>query len=190
MSIIQEVEENEDVRAVEQIYLDSFKPNLNCSDDASYPTRSRKPKNYEVMTPTGEVITVTDVLNFCESNNLDFSEFYKVARSQRGSFKGYRVLKVDDIPTNFKNKTETEEYKKRNKEVVALMHSKITKEGRSRTSLALSKRYLITTPDNIQFCIIGLNYFCKDRDLDVSHLAKVARGIRKHCKQYRCEEIV
>lgn len=52
-----------------------------------------------------------------------------------------------------------------------------------------SKKWLLTNPDGIQLCVIGLLTFCKENGLHDSLLRKVAWGQRSHHKGWKMEEI-
>jgi group I intron endonuclease len=51
----------------------------------------------------------------------------------------------------------------------------------------LSKKYVVSFPNNKEYVVVGLRNFCRDRD-DVSYkgLAAVATGKRNHHKGYKC----
>lgn len=55
---------------------------------------------------------------------------------------------------------------------------------------SMTQFYKITTPDNIEFCSIGLYHVAKENNLDVSCLYKVSKGKRKHHKHWKVEEIL
>lgn len=191
MRIIDKAETQADLLNLEQAYIDTFNPPLNLSKDVRYPTGSRPSKLYEVVNKDGVIVRTNEVLEFCKKHNIDFTEFYKVARGQRLSCKGWKIVSIDGVKTKERiHKRYIPEYVVKNKETIKKMQKAKTKKSDEITSLKLSKKYLITTPDKIQFCVIGLNWFCKKENLDVTHLAKVARGDRKHHKGYLCEEIV
>ena len=60
-----------------------------------------------------------------------------------------------------------------------------TEESEKKKSLSLSKRYHVISPDNIEFCILGLTDFCNTYNLDNSGVSKVANGKLKHYKQWK-----
>lgn len=64
-----------------------------------------------------------------------------------------------------------------------------TKKALTKLSISNSIKYLITTPNNIQLCIIGMNNFCKKYNLDVSSMCKVAKGYRKSHKGFKAQII-
>lgn len=49
-----------------------------------------------------------------------------------------------------------------------------------------SKSYTIISPTNRIHKIVNLNRFCRENQLDQSCMASVAKGKRKHHKQWRC----
>lgn len=190
MRKIDTAETHEDLLNLEQAYIDTFNPPLNMSKNVRYPTGNRPANVYEVMNNEGLILTVNNALVFCKEHNIDFTEFYKVARAERCSCRSWKVVSVNGVKITPRiNKTTTQEYKERRKEVIKIMQASVTKEHREKQSINASKKYLITTPDKIQFCVIGLNWFCKQKSLDVSNLAKVAQGKAKQYKGYLCEEI-
>jgi predicted GIY-YIG superfamily endonuclease len=190
--IIDSAKTHVELLKLEQSYIDTFQPPLNMSKKVTYPTGNRPSKLYEVINDSGLIIKTNKVVEFCKKHNIDFTDFYKVARGERCSCKGWRIISIDGKKVEPRiNKTTTEKYKKRNKEIIKIMQAAVTKEHREKQSINSSKRYLITTPDEIQFCVIGLNWFCKQHDnLDVSCLAKLAKGKMKNYKGYLCEEIM
>jgi hypothetical protein len=59
-----------------------------------------------------------------------------------------------------------------------------------RMILAISKKYKIITPTGEEIYVYGLKQFCKSykkEKLCDSTLIKVAKGIHKHHKGYKCE---
>ena len=78
----------------------------------------------------------------------------------------------------------------RRKAVVEAQKKANTKEAKEKRSLTSSNKYIITNPENIQFCVIGLNWFCKNNNLDVSTLNKVVKGKRKSHKGYKASLII
>lgn len=67
--------------------------------------------------------------------------------------------------------------KKRTPDSIAKMVSKIAQE------------YIVTSPDGIEFRIKNLNQFCKERDLSVTHMSKVANSKRTHHKGWKCRKV-
>jgi hypothetical protein len=45
----------------------------------------------------------------------------------------------------------------------------------------------ITSPNNEIFIVYGLGQFCREHNLSQSHMFSVAKGIRKHHKNWKCE---
>jgi group I intron endonuclease len=64
-----------------------------------------------------------------------------------------------------------------------------TQESEKKKSLSLSKRYHVVSPNNIEFCIIGLTDFCNTYNLDPSAVSKVSNGKLKHYKQWRITKL-
>jgi len=72
----------------------------------------------------------------------------------------------------------------------SMKDKKPSEETKSRISKAKSKRYKITTPDGDIIFVHGLKEFCsnyKKEKLYNQNLIEVARGKRKHHKNYKCE---
>jgi group I intron endonuclease len=51
----------------------------------------------------------------------------------------------------------------------------------------LGKKYIITDPAGYIFEIKNLNKFCRENNLDTSHMVSIAKGIRKTHKKYKCQ---
>jgi hypothetical protein len=49
------------------------------------------------------------------------------------------------------------------------------------------KEYIITYPNGKKECVIGINSFARENNLNAQNLMKVANGEREHHKGYRCE---
>jgi group I intron endonuclease len=49
-----------------------------------------------------------------------------------------------------------------------------------------AKLFMVTDPNGQEIRVLSLDKFCKEHNLDSSHLIKVARGIRKHYKGWVC----
>lgn len=47
-------------------------------------------KTWSIVSPTGEVLTVTNLSKFCKENNLNTSSMYEVMSGKRRTHKGYR----------------------------------------------------------------------------------------------------
>ena len=48
------------------------------------------------------------------------------------------------------------------------------------------KKYIITFPDGHEEVIIGLNEFCRNNNLQSTNMIKVAKGIYKYHKGFKC----
>ena len=53
-----------------------------------------------------------------------------------------------------------------------------------------AKEYIVTSPSNKEIRIKSLSYFCNQNELPQSNMWKVAKGLREHCKQWKCREVV
>ena len=49
-----------------------------------------------------------------------------------------------------------------------------------------SKSYIIMEPNGNQYKILNLNKFCRENELDQPSMISVAKGKRKHHKQWKC----
>ncbi len=67
--------------------------------------------------------------------------------------------------------------KNRTPESIAKMVSKIAQE------------YIVTSPDGIETHIKNLNQFCREHNLSVSHMSKVANSKRTHHKGWKCRKV-
>lgn len=59
--------------------------------------------------------------------------------------------------------------------------------GRTGVLNKQSKKYLITTPNNEKFIVVGLNQFCIKNNLTTTLMSKVAKNKTKQHKGYKCE---
>ncbi|QAU05470.1 HNH homing endonuclease [Klebsiella phage K1-ULIP33] len=72
-----------------EIKTDNFVQNLEwCT--SQYNTEYSQAKTYEILTPKGERITVTNLRKFCRDNNLCQSNMNKVFNGKASHHKGYR----------------------------------------------------------------------------------------------------
>ena len=51
---------------------------------------------------------------------------------------------------------------------------------------SISKQWIIIFPNGKQKTITNLNEFCKNNNLHISAMSQVAKGNRKHHKQFKC----
>lgn len=112
------------------------------------------------------------------------------------SYKGWEVLSVDFKPVirtcraTFTAPWENEDYREKMRAVsikANLEHMELHREIGEKVWGNKRLRYPMTTPENISFCIEGLNRFCKENDLDTSNMAKVAKGKAKYYKGWKCK---
>lgn len=61
-----------------------------------------------------------------------------------------------------------------------------TKEAILKRANAISKNYIVTSPDGRSMKVRNLAAFCRENDLRQGHLSAVARGERKHHKGWSC----
>lgn len=50
-----------------------------------------------------------------------------------------------------------------------------------------SKSFIVKSPNGDIYHVRGMRFFCKDKNLNPSHMIQVARGNRKHHKNWKCE---
>lgn len=63
-----------------------------------------------------------------------------------------------------------------------------TRSEAHRAALGASraKTYIVTSPDGVEQTVTNLRQFCRDNDLQQSHMGKVARGVQDNHKGWRC----
>lgn len=82
---------------------------------------------WEVITPTNEVLTIANMLEFCRQNNLNASAMSAVARGRKSMYKGYKCKKL----TNKRNVVyELAEYVFMTKEERSQQLKKIARRGK------------------------------------------------------------
>ena len=64
---------------------------------------------------------------------------------------------------------------------------KRSKETCENIGKAVAKTWIVIDPDGNEQVIISLNKFCKENNLDVGNMAKVAKGKYKHHKGWKCK---
>jgi hypothetical protein len=87
---------------------------------------------WSIITPTGEEIVISNMLEFCRNNKLNASAMSAVARGNRGHYKGYKCKKITnnrDViyePKDYVYKTK-EEKSKITSDAVKIARRKIAK---------------------------------------------------------------
>ena len=61
--------------------------------------------------------------------------------------------------------------------------------GKWKNSIRHSLKYLLTSPDNIQFCAIGVQHLKEQFDLDPSYLLKLDKNKINYYKGWKCKKI-
>ncbi len=96
---------------------------------------------------------------------------YRVKKPKVIKAKNPRQSPSDELRYKFGNGMRG---KKRTPESVARMIDKIAKE------------YIVTSPDGVEMHIKNLNQFCRENNLSVTHMSKVAHSKRTHHKGWKC----
>jgi group I intron endonuclease len=118
------------------------------------------PNGYN-KSPGGNVTFLTD----------DGRERKKIKATQRWQDEDYKLEMLDDVLIRARTAAHTTEAN--------------IKRG---NSLVNNRRYLITTPDGIEYCTYGLTHL-QELGLDVSALTKVARNILTNHKGYKVKSL-
>ena len=93
-----------------------------------------------------------------------------------------------ELYKNKKRKKFSEEWKNNmSKSHVGLKQSENTINKRIEK---YSKEWLLFSPENDVFIVRNLSKFCRDRNLDQGNMIKVAKGIYKHCKNWKCAKVI
>ena len=133
-------------------------------------------KIYIVTDPTGVSQTITGLNHFCSNNNLNSCAMNNVAQGRKDHHKGWKCVHKD------KNLQNEANIKRDNRKILA------------KFNLNGINKYELISPEN-QIIIVGdtrvntLNNFCKDNNLQASHMAAIARGERKHHKGWKCKKL-
>jgi hypothetical protein len=53
-----------------------------------------------------------------------------------------------------------------------------------------AKKYIVTFPDNHKELVIGMKHFCRLNGLDSSTMFKIAKGIYKQHRGFKCENYI
>ncbi len=78
-----------EVNHINEVKTDNRVSNLEwCT--SQYNTEYSQAKTYELISPNGEVITVTNLNKFCRDNNLNTSTMYQMLLGRYSHHKGYR----------------------------------------------------------------------------------------------------
>jgi hypothetical protein len=101
----------------------------------------------------------------------------------RKEIKENKSQKIKDKWADSTSKYNTIGYKENKKQ------SDINKWKNPQYRAKFEKRYLITTPENISFCITNLTQFCKENNLNQGNMAKVSCGKYKQHKGWKCQKI-
>lgn len=64
-----------------------------------------------------------------------------------------------------------------------------TAEGVARRAALLSKRYIVVSPEGIEFEIKNLSQFCRENDLDMPSMLRLCVGGAKQHKGWKCRRI-
>jgi hypothetical protein len=130
--------------------------------------------------------------------------FVNMAYAQPEGFFGIVVTGKDNPNYNKKRSTEqkqnhSELMKSKMEDKNSIYHStdyknkmSLTKKGipcLQSTKIKLSKKYQLTNPEGISFCIIGLKQFCKDNNLTLQGMCAVSKGKQTHHKKWKCVQL-
>jgi group I intron endonuclease len=112
---------------------------------------------------------------------------------------GYNMTIGGDGSVGYKHSKESKELMRILRMGKSFNHKPETKikignklRGRKYTTEQLKnygKNYIITTPDGLRIAIKNLNKFCRENNLDCGHMVRVAKGVRKKHKKYKCEYV-
>jgi len=97
-----------------------------------------------------------------------------------------KFIRPNQAQIHFSNKTEVIEEKKTDINPMDPFKSRMTSEN---NSIAKQKGlYIITDPEGNETSVENFSKFCRDHGLNKSAMYEVARGNRKHHKQYTCRK--
>lgn len=117
---------------------------------------------------------------YFDMTGIPQSEEHKRARSE--------ALKNNVNCGHMKGKTWSEETKRKMSESAKLRNQNpeyIRKQSESKNHM--KTEYLVISPTGQTFEVFGINQFCKNNDLAHSAMVAVAKGKRKHHKNWKCE---
>lgn len=210
------IEECEKVKEIilerEQFYIDSLKPVLNiCPTAGSHlgfkHTEETKQlmseahsgdnnylfgvvgvdnlfsKTYLIIFPNGEYTIVTGLKEWCRDRELSDSSLSSIARGKYIHHKGYYSEEY------YEGKYSEFELNKKSQEW-AEWWSEYKDNGRKGEINHRSKKYIVTTPENILIYVHGLTQFCRDNGLDDRSMGRVVSGKRKSHRGYKCEHYI
>lgn len=136
---------------------------------------------------TGEETITDNLMEFCRLYSLNQGSMYEISKGKRHVYKNWTVTERNGFVVEHINKNHSlEANAKFSLKMKGRKQSIIHIQKRSRSK---SKKYLVTSPEGISFCVIGLPTFCKENNLDFSNMAKVAKGIWKQSKGWKCKLI-
>jgi GIY-YIG catalytic domain len=151
---------SDDLRTVEQHYLDTLKPEYNLSTEAVYPAPSPEAiarrgekfsKEYYVMSPNGVGETIRNLSAFARSHGLSAGCLNRVSQGEGRQHRGWRVRPASAPDWLFREK----------------------------------QRFVFIDPTNVVYESSRVNDFAEERDLDYKCLLGVINGSRYSCNGWR-----
>jgi len=142
--------------------------------------------HYQLTSPEGIEICIYGMDHVKDQFNLNSNDLYPLVNPRNRRFgkklHGWSCVKLDITP---EEQIEVDRLVKEREanNIVSI------KQGNIKKSFNLSKKYLVTDPDGIQMCCIGLVHLKEQYNIDPSGMMKVANGKLKAVKGWKCSHL-
>ena len=141
-----------------------------------------------------EVVEIVEVSNLeqCEQYYLDALRAYddkigfNISKDARSPWRGHKLSPEHCLKIGLASKGRAVSPQQRKKLSDAAKKQMAIPGARDRITEKLGLRYLVVSPEGLEYQVKGLASFCREHGLHTSNMCAVSKGKLKHCKGWRC----
>jgi hypothetical protein len=151
-----------------------------------------------ILDPKNIIYQTKNLKSFCEEHNLNYNSAKTSSKTkivQRwGKNKNWFFIIKNNLNETIEIKDQLEQIILQDNINIKQYNSNMSKIKKGipcyqSTKNQLYKKYLLTNPEGVQFCILGLKQFCKENNLTLQGMCAVSKNKQTHHKGWKCSLI-